>query len=488
MKKSIHLYKSACMFIKVVCTACFVACILKANAQPQLTFTPFISNLSVPVDIKNATDGSNRLFIVQQSGAIRVYKNGTLLTRPFLNVSSIIKYNGGEEGLLSLAFPPDYKQTGYFFIYYNAANENVTLARYHVSSSNPDVADPASGVILFSYPKPGGFGNHNGGCLQFGKDGYLYSSIGDGGSGGDPFANAQNLSSPFGKILRLDVKMINAPYYKIPAGNPFKNNPNALGQIWMLGLRNTWRWSFDRQTGDTWIGDVGQDLWEEVDYRTTANAAGANFGWRCYEANAAYNTDSCRRKNKYVSPIFSYQHDVANGGASVTGGYVYRGNKFPTLRGYYICADYISANAWKIISNGAGGWNVSIQANVPASIVSFGEDESGELYASSLSGTIYSVGVQGALTSVAAQQSVLPQHTNGNYIFPTVVANRTVTLVMKNSFKTVRIVDMKGQQVMQQNLSVQTGMVQLSIPSLPPGMYMLELSGSKMLRYKIFVQ
>lgn len=488
MKKSIQLPKSVPAFVRILCSVFFILFMLKAYAQPQLTFTPLFNNVSAAVDIKHAGDGSNRLFIVQQSGAIRVYKNGALLATPFLNIASLIKYNGGEQGLLSIAFPPNYKQTGYFFIYYNASNENVTLARYRVSTGNPDVADPASGVILFSYPKPGGFGNHNGGCLQFGKDGYLYSSIGDGGSAGDPFNNAQNLSSPFGKILRLDVRMINAPYYKIPADNPFINTPGALKLVWSLGLRNTWRWSFDRETGDAWLGDVGQDLWEEVDYTTAQQSRGANYGWRCYEGNRTFNTDSCRGKRNYTFPIFAYAHNLNNGGLSVIGGYVYRGNDFPALKGYYVCADYLSNNAWKIFPNGSGGWNISLQKNVPASIVTFGEDEAGELYAASQTGTIYRLGAQNAIVSTEAQHSLLFAGGTANAVFPTVVTNNKITLAMKDKFKTVRITDMKGQQLMLQDLTVQTGVFQLSLPAMRPGFYMIELSGDKIFRSKIFVQ
>jgi glucose/arabinose dehydrogenase len=478
MKTIVHLTLTIPFFL--------FCCTFNTYAQPQLTFTPYINNISAAVDIKHASDGSNRLFIVQQSGAVRIYKNGALLTTPFLNISNLVNY-ASEQGLLSIAFPPNYKQVGYFFIYYNARNENVTLARYRVSASNPDVADPSSGVILFSYPKPGGFGNHNGGCLHFGKDGYLYSSIGDGGSGGDPFNNAQDLSSPFGKILRLDVRKLNAPYYKIPADNPFVNTTGALKEIFALGLRNTWRWSFDRLNGNTWLGDVGQDLWEEIDFATPAQSKGANYGWRCYEGNNAYDTDGCRGRRNYRFPIFSYPHDPGTGGFSVIGGYVYRGNNFPALQGYYICADYLSNNAWKIIPNGTGGWNIYLQKNVPASIVSFGEDEAGELYAASQTGTIYKVGAQTAVAT-AKSQDILRANPNDNYVFPTIVSGRKISLVMKDNFKAVRITNMQGQQVLLQNLTVQTGTYQLLLPALSAGMYMIELSGRKIFRSKFLVQ
>lgn len=463
---------------------CFFIIADKVKAQPQLTFTPLISNVPSAVDIKNAGDGTNRLFIVQQTGTVRIYKNGALLTKPFLNVKRLIK-NGSEQGLLSIAFPPGFKTSGYFFIYYTATNANVTLARYKVSAGNPDVADPASGVVLFSYPKPGGFNNHNGGALQFGRDGMLYVTIGDGGSGGDPFNNAQNLASPFGKMHRLDVRLLTAPYYKIPLDNPFVNNATAVKTIWAYGLRNTWRWSFDRQTGDTWLADVGQDLWEEVDY--AASAKGLNFGWRCYEGNNTYNLDSCNLPGNYTFPILAYPHNTTSGGFSVTGGYVYRGAAVPALRGYYICADYISANAWKIISNGSGGWNISQQKNVPSSIVSFGEDESGEMYAASLNGIIYRVGAQAAVATNAsgiATGNVITY----NHVYPTVITNNSITLAMKDAFKSVRVLDMNGKQVFTQNLINQAGVVQLTLPALAKGLYVLELVGNKTERFKIIVQ
>ena len=205
------------------------------------------------------------------------------------------------------------------------------------------------------------------------------------------FKNAQNGSSHFGKMLRLNVSLVNAPYYSIPPDNPFVNDPAVLDDIYELGLRNPWRWSFDRLTGDIWIGDVGQDTKEEIDFVTPSRAAGANYGWRCYEGSIAYKTDSCKSARNYLFPVFDYQHDVSNGGACVTGGYVYRGSAFPQLQGYYICCDYISANSWKIKPNGLGGWNVYLQKNIPSHIESFGEDEDGELYASALSGEIYRI-------------------------------------------------------------------------------------------------
>src|SRR5690348_2395194 len=302
---------------------------VKTIAQPTLGFNKIISGLSSPVDIKNAGDSSKRIFIVEQTGAVKIYKNGHLLSRPFLDIRNLVKFQG-EQGLLSIAFSPHYETNRTFFVYYNNTNGDITLARYRVSKSNPDSAAPSTAVILFSRPKPGGFGNHNGGTLQFGSDGFLYLSIGDGGSEGDPFRNSQNGKTFYGKMLRLNINVNTPPYYAIPPDNPFVNNSNVLDEIYYLGLRNPWKWSFDRQTGDTWIADVGQDSLEEVDFRKP-HTGGANFGWSCYEATRVYNADSCKSKSAYVFPIFKYHHAVSTGGECVIGGYVYRGTKFSQL-------------------------------------------------------------------------------------------------------------------------------------------------------------
>ena len=366
-----------------------------ASAQPRLSFNPLItSGLSSPLDIVNAGDGSNRLFIVQRGGAIRIYKNGGLVTAPFLNIPDTI-VSGGERGLLSLAFHPDYENNRYFYVWYNRAGTgNVTLARYRTSLANPDSAMPNSGVEMISLPKPGGQTNHNGAKLNFGTDGYLYIGTGDGGGGGDPSENAQDSNDLMGKMLRIDVSNFDTPpYYTSPDGNPYTSNPNIRDEIWAFGLRNPWRWSFDRLTGDMWIADVGQGLWEEVNVRTPAQSAGTNYGWDCYEGTASFEPATCRAASFYTPPIFAYPHDNMTGGFSVTGGYVYRGPGFPLLTGYYIMADHITGRLWLINPNGSGGWNVYTQAPTAGSgqIAGFGEAEDGTLYAVSLAGAVYTV-------------------------------------------------------------------------------------------------
>ena len=359
---------------------------------PPISFQQIPVTLNAPIDLVNAGDGSGRIFIAEKAGTVRIYKNGALLPNPFLNISSIVTNDAaGERGFLSIAFHPDYLNNRYFYVYYNNLAGNVTIARYRTSATNPDSADASSGVVLMTIYKP--FTNHNGGKLNFGPEGYLYFGTGDGGSGGDPGNRSQNGDSLQGKLIRLDVSNFNAaPYYFIPATNPYVTDPAVRDEIYGLGLRNPWRWSFDRLTHDMWIADVGQDAWEEVNFRPADSTAKNNFGWRCYEATHAYNTTGCLPPANYRFPIFEYPHNNTTGGFSITGGYVYRGSEFPFLQGYYLCSDYISGNGFLIKSNGAGGWNVSApQSGWASHICGFGEAEDGTLYAVSQDGPFYKV-------------------------------------------------------------------------------------------------
>jgi len=371
----------------------------KSVAQPVLTFTPFATGLGPALEIVNAGDGSNRLFIAQRNGTIRVHDGTTLLPTPFINLADTVLDNG-EQGLLSLAFHPDYETNRYFFVWYTDKEGDLTLARYQTTAGDPNIADQNSEVVLLEIPKPGTpyFPNHNGGKIAFGTDGYLYVSIGDGGGSGDPFNNAQNGNLLLGKMLRLNVNNFSTPpYYTIPADNPYVSDPTVRDEIWAMGLRNPWRWSWDRLTNDMWIADVGQNAWEEINIRTAGNTGGVNYGWRCYEGTATFNTSGCLPASSYVSPIFTYPHNNTTGGFSVSGGYVYRGSTYPLLSGYYVCADYVSGNVWKIRPNGSGGWNVFQQSGLPGSIAGFGESENGTLYAASLSGTVYLVEANSSL-------------------------------------------------------------------------------------------
>lgn len=364
-----------------------------AKAQPLLSYAAVINTgLSSPVDVVNAADGTNRIFVVQRGGTIRVY-NGTSFA--FLGTFLTLSGNfttGGERGLLSLAFHPNYETNRYFYVYYTNGAGGVNVDRFQTSAADPNVADAASRTNIMSFTKPVVYTNHNGGKLNFGSDGNLYFALGDSGSGGDPGNLAQNGNSNWGKMMRINVDNFStAPYYTVPADNPYVSNPGVLDEIWAIGLRNPWRWSFDRQTGDMWIADVGQNVLEEVNFRPAASTGGRNYGWRCYEGNSAYNTSGCLAQSNYETAIFEYPHNNTTGGFSITGGYVYRGAEYAFLNGYYICADYVSGNTWLIWSNGVGGWNTAIQTGLPGNIVSFGESENGTLYALSLNGVLYKV-------------------------------------------------------------------------------------------------
>lgn len=335
-------------------------------------WTPVASGLQRPVDIQNAGDDSGRLFIVEQAGRILVYENGRVSPTPFLDIINEVGSSGNEQGLLGLAFHPQYTQNGFFYVNYTDRNGDTVIARFQVSS-DPNVADPASETALLHVDQP--FPNHNGGVLAFGPDGYLYVGLGDGGSGGDPLGNGQNTGVLLGKILRLDVN--SGDPYTVPVDNPFGN------EVWAYGLRNPWRFSFDRTTGDLWIGDVGQGAWEEIDYLPAGSPGGANFGWNIMEGNHEYEGAV---SSDLIAPVAEYNH--SEGGCSVTGGYVYRGAELPEWQGIYLYGDYCSGIVWGVIRSGNGWQSQVLFPQTGLSISSFGVDEAGELYLADLQGSI----------------------------------------------------------------------------------------------------
>ncbi len=373
----------------LICISFFLI-LPSSNSQPVITFTSLpITGLSSPLDIVSANDGSNRIFIVQRGGTVRAYDNNfTLLNGSFLTLTGNFT-TGGERGLLSIAFHPDYENNRYFFVYYTNGAGGVNIDRFQTLLTDPNQADATTRTNILTIVKPVVYSNHNGGKLNFGADGNLYFGLGDSGSGGDPGNLAQNGNSLWGKMIRINVdNFTTSPFYTVPADNPFVTNSGVLDEVFSLGLRNPYRWSFDKLTGNTWIADVGQDVKEEVNNLTSAQASAANYGWRCYEGLSAFNTAGCLAQSNYVSPVFEYLHNINTGGFSITGGYVYRGTVYPAMYGYYICADYVSGNVWVInASNNAS----TIQTNKLASISGFGEKENGELLAITLSGTIYNV-------------------------------------------------------------------------------------------------
>jgi glucose/arabinose dehydrogenase len=338
-----------------------------ANAY---TWQPLASGLIRPVDLQ--ADGSGRLFILEKVGRIRMIQDGQLLEASFLDITDRVGSSSNEQGLLGLAFHPRYVQNGRFFVNYTDKNGDTSISRFQVSA-DPNLADPASEVKLLGIDQP--FANHNGGALAFGPDGYLYAGLGDGGSQGDPFGNAQNTDVLLGKILRLEVD--SAEPYAVPADNPFGN------EIWAYGLRNPWRISFDRLKGDLYVGDVGQGDWEEVDFLEAGSPGGANFGWSYREGAHDYKGNA---PDGLIDPVAEYSH--REGGCSVVGGYVYRGETMPEWKGIYLYGDYCTGLIWGLIRSD-GGWQTQLLFDIPVTITSFGQDESGEIYLLNDSGGIY---------------------------------------------------------------------------------------------------
>jgi glucose/arabinose dehydrogenase len=344
--------------------------------SPTLSLTPVITTgLSLPIQLVNAGDGSNRVFIVQKAGDIKVFDKSFAPLGTFLSVSNV-RSTENERGLLSMVFHPDYKNNGFFYVYYTNLSGNLELDRYKVSN-NPNVADATSKDTLIIIPHPTN-NNHNGGELHFGVDGYLYLSTGDGGGGNDVPNNAQTTTVLLGKMLRFDVNTSDTkPYYTIPPDNPFGN------EVFAYGLRNPFRWSFDRLTNDMWIGDVGQDAFEEVNFRPFDSTNGVNYGWRCYEGPVAKNLSGCGPISNYNFPIYTFPTTAANS-VSITGGTVYRGSTFIDLQGYYIATEYYTGNYFKIKRLGSNTWDTSSQKLSIARIADIGETENGELYAVAL--------------------------------------------------------------------------------------------------------
>lgn len=358
-----------------------VAASLGASAQlnpVHIALQTWATGMNAPVYATHA--GDDRLFVVLQDGVIKIVTDSMqVLPVPFLDISAEVNSNAGEQGLLGLAFDPGYPVNGFFYVYYihGAGSGASRISRFQVSS-DPNVADPSSEVVLYSVPQP--YWNHNGGCLQFGPDGYLYCGFGDGGSGNDPDGNGQNLGVPLGKMIRLDVSQHNSTF-AIPPDNPFAAAQDTLPEIWASGLRNPWRYSFDRLTGDLWIGDVGQNAWEEVDFWPAGANSGPNFGWRCREGfvpTPDVSQAGCAAAGPFVEPVAAFDHQV-QGWCSVIGGYVYRGSAFPHLYGKYIFTDFCSGDFLTFGPDYAVD-TLLLDGNTNAAYSSFAEDVDGELY------------------------------------------------------------------------------------------------------------
>lgn len=330
------------------------------------------SGFNRPVGLENAGDGSDRLFVLEQPGIIRLVKDGQLVQQPFLDIRDRVGSQASEQGLLGLAIHPEYSQNGYFFVNYTDRRGDTSISRFRVSA-DPDLADPSTEQRLLSIQQP--FGNHNGGAVKFGPDGYLYLGLGDGGSGGDPRNFGQSLDTLLGKVLRIDVSR--GDLYGIPESNPFVNG-GGEPEIWAYGLRNPWRLSFDRETGDLFIADVGQNAWEEINFQPASSPGGENYGWNIMEGLVCFGSSSCDT-NGLVMPVHVYP-TRQEGNCSVTGGYVYRGSRLPGFLGVYIFGDYCSGQVWGLLPGAGENWEHTLLFETEASITSFGEDENGEVY------------------------------------------------------------------------------------------------------------
>ena len=353
----------------------------KIDAITAVQLQNVLTGLSNTVYVTNSHDGTNRLFVIEKVGRIRVAQPGAATTTVFMDISSRVLSSGNEQGLLGLAFHPQYIVNGRFFVYYNRPGDGaIVIAEYRVLSSNPNAGNSASEIVLLTIPHPTNT-NHNGGMIEFGPDGFLYAGVGDGGSANDPPNNAQNINALLGKILRIDVDHPNGSIpYSSPPDNPFFGSTAGADEIYAIGMRNPWRYSFDRGTGALYVGDVGQGAREEIDIVTR----GGNYGWRVMEGmicNPSFNGGVCTPPAGSTLPIWDYTH--AAGRCSITGGYVYRGSRLTVPTGSYIFADYCTGEIWQLLS-GSQTLLIDTSLNVP----SFGEDEAGEIYVVGQSGTI----------------------------------------------------------------------------------------------------
>ena len=349
------------------------------STDKTYAFEKIADGLQGPVDLVHAGDGSGRLFVVEKDGTIRIIKDGEVLIEPFLEIEDRTS-KGGERGLLGLAFHPNYADNGLFYINYTNASGDTVVAQYSVSNDAAK-ADKASEQILLTITQPEG--NHNGGDLAFGPDGYLYVATGDGGGGGDrhgEIGNGQDLTTLLGKLLRIEVGNNS---YATPNSNPFIGNADARDEIWAYGLRNPWRFSFDRETGDLYMGDVGQNAYEEINFQAADSQGGENYGWRIMEGFNCYEPRNGCDKTGLVEPILEYDHSL---GSSITGGYVYRGETLSDLVGSYFYGDYSSGRIWQAKQQNDGSWQEDLFMDTDYGISSFGEDEAGELYLVDLRG------------------------------------------------------------------------------------------------------
>jgi len=422
-----------------------------------LELEEFATGFESPTEIVNA--GDQRLFVVEQNGHIKVLNvDGTVQEADFLDISSLVAFTG-EKGLLGLAFHPDYANNGYFYVNYVNSSNTTVIARY-TRGTSAGVADPASALVMLTVEQP--FDNHKGGCLRFGPDGYLYIGMGDGGSSGDPDNRAQNINVLLGKLLRLDVNAA-APY--IPAGNPFVGIDGA-DEIWAYGLRNPWKFSFNKENNDLWIADVGQGEAEEINKALPA-AANLNYGWKCYEGTLEYDLSQCTDPINYKSPVAQYLHD-GSARCSITGGYVYTGEAYPNMLGKYFFADYCTGEIGAVDANNTLTWLGDFDGN----FTTFGEDSDGELYIADGGGNVYKI----KDTSVVGLDDFA---TSLFTLYPNPASNELYVGLKDASAGHASIYDISGQLVLEQPIAGAESKIDTS--KLQTGVYVvsLETSGTK---------
>ena len=434
---------------------CVLASLSASTYAQTLGLTSFATGFTDPVEIVNA--GDSRLFVVQQSGQIKIVSaTGAVTATPFLNISTLIS-TGGERGLLGLAFHPNYATNGFFFVNYTNSAGDTVIARYSVNPNNANQA-LTTGTVLMTINQP--FANHNGGTIKFGPDGYLYIGMGDGGSGGDPQGHGQNKNSLLGKMLRIDVD--SGTLYTSPSSNPYVGVDGA-DEIWAIGLRNPWKFSFDSLNGDLWIADVGQNAVEEIN-KENGTTAGLNYGWKCYEGNAPYENGGCAPMNTMTFPYAEYSSASGSPYCSITGGYVYRGSTYPAMQGKYFFADYCSNKIGKVELDGALTFSPAMPGGA---YTSFGVDINGEIYvASADNGVIYKLVDTNPLSVGDNELMKFKMHPN---------PAQDVLYVSNINFPaTVTIYDMTGKLLV--DTKVQSNETAINTSVLGTGIYMVNVT------------
>ncbi len=432
------------------------------GAQTSIALVPEATGLDDIVDISHA--GDERIFCTLQPGTIMIVLNGSVLPMPFLDITDRVTF-GGERGLLGLAFDPNFDTNGWFYVNYTASDPDLVtrISRFTVPDSTPNLADPNSEEIVYTWPQP--YGNHNGGDLDFGPDGMLYIGFGDGGSGGDPQNHAQTLTDPLGDLLRIDVSLPGDTFL-IPADNPYASSIDTLPEIWANGLRNPWRFGFDALSGDLWIGDVGQGNWEEIDFWPAEDNSGPNFGWRCYEGFAPYDTAGCGPAANYVQPIV-VQPNLP--WCSIIGGRVYRGSAFSSLYGRFIYSDYCEGEFRSLTPDGVGGWvDELLLATQDQGFVVIAEDSALELYAGNKN--------QGILYHIVDPMMAITERGDVSFaVFPNPATDRLIVEGELSMVRMLALSDASGRLMLQEPMN-NGSRATIDISAMANGTYILRLT------------